>query len=352
MEIFFLTSLFNSTYVEAGELQKRITELAHSGKLEILLETSDGLKFVNINNVKYEGDIILGQNSHFHIDLKALSHSGRYIAYTLFGYYLDKGTIKIFDVATGNTEDIATFKEIAGLAISPDDKKIAFVATYDDLGPYNGVPMSIENIAAHFKQKTEHDSKVRGLFVIDLKSREIEKLIEKNVAYIENTAWSPDGSKILYQAGDQSHAIIDLETRASKKILDKDYSYTSWTHDSKRIIYLNDLYVDAKDSHYYSVDLNGQDKQLFLENKELNKISLFSGVYKIQTPIYTSPNGEFLLYGRSAGFKGSCCEAYVMDTSTKETIPVGYGEIGGWTFSSQFLWPKNESSAEAPTPET
>ena len=136
---------------------------------------------------------------------------------------------------------------------------------------------------------------------------------------------------IIYASGDGEKFIYNRETKSSQKILDKKASYTSWSHDSKRIYYLNDMAFISKDQNYYSINTDGGDKRLFIKNKPLSNFP-FRYIGRIGSPIYSSLDGRYLLYARNCDDQTFAEKVYVMDTQTNETAELGYGSIGGWTF--------------------
>ncbi len=320
----------------SGSLKERITELMHAGKLEILLYNSNEISFVNINNTEDASPLFGNWGTHVNYSQAILFPGARYLAYMLHGSYIGQDTIKMFNTVTGDTTDLITLKGIGGIALSPSGKELAY--TIDDKGvdwsTYKGVTLQ-ENIPLAFEQQQKFASQNQSLFVIDIESKMTEVLVESNVYTVENTAWSPDGKKIIYESGDGEKFVYDREAKTSTKILGKDTNYLSWFPDSSRIVYCD--WPNAKDDDFYSIKPDGSDKNLFLENKPLGHF--FPNDREIQSCIYFSPDGKYILFGRDTGFKGGSERVFVMDMETKEHISVGYGDIAGWTFSAQLTYP-------------
>ena len=164
----------------------------------------------------------------------------------------DKPQLFLLPVDGGEAQQITELKQgVAGFAWSPDGSKIAFSAgpDYEGDSPRDLTKevYRVTRTIYRFDAMGYLDDVVNNLYVLNVESGEVTQLTDDETHNV-NPRWSPDGSKILYDATmttDSSRAlypsirIIDLEGK-SEAILG-DWGETmnaNFTPDGKKIVFI------------------------------------------------------------------------------------------------------------------
>lgn len=147
-------------------------------------------------------------------------------------------------------------KRIISPILSPDEKKIAFLSDYKGEDTYS-------------------------LFVLNISSKEISKLLDSNTiyggGYNFNISWSPDSNEIAYANKDGFLNVINIKTKINTKLI-KGYN-PLFSPDGKQL-----LFSDSKYKPYAPLIYD-------LLSKQIQKLSAGSDVYNV----IWSPDVKYLI---------------------------------------------------------
>jgi len=232
----------------------------------------------------------------------------------------------VFILYTGSSDilcmvnsDGSALKEIVeihnvggGLSLSPDGKYIAFVGKL------------------HSKTEPEFDEKdpstwlpiYNSLILLNIQTQETIPIIENGVRNITSQAWSPDSKEICFRNIDHDIILYNIDTKSSKCIVKgggtkwkpTGGSDATWSPKGSRI-----SYRDIKTQDYYLINPYNMEKKRIIKNREsFWDIIRFIGM--VRGPLLWSPDGRFVLYGRSYGIDGKGTKPFVTELDTlKET---------------------------------
>lgn len=332
----------NSSY--ANSVKDQLVEYQHSGHLQICTWDSNEISIINMNNNR--AIPLMGNwGTHFNFSGCDLFPQGRFIAYSVSSpVFIKKDTVKIFDALNGNTKDLISFGVIAGFAISPDEKTMAIVADAEKRDfkfPEIADGTQGEAVTKYFQELQKIRSEFQSLYLLDMQTNKLDKVVDGNISSISNVAWSPNGTRLFYESGDGEHFIYTLTTKSSKKVLDRKASNLSWSADSNRIYF---RYYGIDDNAYYSISSDGADKKLFMKNTGVWSIPLIDNIGEIATPIVSSPDGKMIIYSRYSGIKGYPLRVFAQDLKSNHTVELGSGNVCGWSFDDQMKYYQKDSA--------
>lgn len=228
--------------------------------------------------------------------------------------------LKLLDLRGRVIENLLTLNRVNNLAWSPKREKIAIAGSEKP-----GVPLPPEaDDLKHFRLTFQNDS----LFIFDLNSRQLEKIVDSNVYQVSSTqAWSPDGKKLLYETVDKKIMSYDFETKTSQKLVD-DATNASWSPTGAWIAFQVD-HEDPSQQHYYLLKPDGTNRKLFFNNWKVEENWFRSqAIYHASRPVSWSPDGRFILFARRVTTirDETFDNLYLMRVSGSSSVKLGRAE--------------------------
>jgi len=237
-----------------------------------------------------------------------LSPDGRQVAFWKTAYpstshqYPDR--LLVMDVDGSNLHEVLHVFSGGSLSWSPDRQKIAFL----------GHVSEVEHKESLEQWQWSPMQPVRpvSLYVLDLRTQAVERLVKEDVIELTPQAWSPTSQQIVYVSVDRqvsSYDLSSLTVRHLAKGVDPTYAPTG-----DRI-----AYSKLNDDDYYLISSDGSNDELFFRNRRTLQYS------PVRSPLLWSPDGRFVLYTRIKGFFSELPTSFIMDTQTKqeERLPQG-----------------------------
>ena len=252
-------------------------------------------------------------NTYYDIRNGALSPDASQIAFTQRpSSSKDPWKLGLFllDLTSGSLHRLVEADEFGGLCWSPDGKKLVYVSR---------------------EGKEDQDPPGYALRILDLHTRQSDVLVQGDEYDVTNQAWSPDGHQVLYMlfaSQDQKQntlMIYDFPSRTVRKFV-KGGALATWSPKSDRITYRT---IEEDGAVLHLIRPDGQDDVILLRDKlDLNN--------NIVTPPLWSPDGEYLLYGRTFPPDPVGQVPYVFELSTKReaAVPAEASYAGLWGFHS------------------
>lgn len=216
----------------------------------------------------------------------------------------------------GNLEELHWLRG-PGISWSPDDKRIVFAA----------------------KAGGED-----ALYLVNVKSGDIEKSITLKLDGIYNPAWSPNGNEIAFMGVENGQSDLyayDLQTEKSRKITDDLFSDVepSWSADGKKLVFSSDrdanvgdnvpvnfspINVKMKNYDVYEINADGSDMRRIVDNE-----------FPDRAPIY-SPDERYIAFESD---RSGISNIYIKDMQTGEEWPITNVLTGAF----QPTWGRNEN---------
>lgn len=258
------------------------------------------------------------------------------------------------------TPDEWPSKNLGSYAVSPDSSTIAFVvSSYDNKTqqtlssiyamPIDGgeatvvlSPQEQYNIGSvcwlHGSEKMIFSAAIRdgekqliySLCSIDIGNHKIERLIDLDEFSINSQAVAGNNDNVLLSAAGGKILTYNIQDGLLTEIADG--MYPTWIPASNKISF------QGKDKNYYSIDSDGKNKSLLIENKSLGR-DQDNNVYAdvINGELLWSPDGRFVYFERIASDAQPAPDEYylpyIMDIKTKEVAKLPsefYHGIKSW----------------------
>ena len=245
------------------------------------------------------------------------------------------------------------------LSLSPYGDKIAFVCNDDNFNRYSTC-LLVSNIdgnhqrklieahgigtiawspdgknIAYLQSEWTNNKEIWSLKTINLQGN--IKTLTQDVYFLSSLSWSPDSQKIVFTSQDGLVTIIDVDSGKLRKVVKGDF--VSWSPTGE-IVYRDyegdkphwtEYHSDggftdyfASGEKFYIMNADGTDKRLFLNvKKKLRGLFDFLTVPGVSTPMTWSPDGKFVIFGRSyVSFPSYATRIYVMEVSTKKVVKI------------------------------
>jgi Tol biopolymer transport system component len=303
-------------------LKKQFMDLQKEGKLKILTTTSRDIGLLDVKTGNWKS--VLERDEPYSVHHFTFFPDGSrglhaLPQHRLIGLVPTFSFLEVLALKSGHVSRLLQFADIAGHALSSDGTKIVFAGVAQVPVIENPTPQDL--LLRRYASAMDH-----SLYLFDIPSRKLEKLVEKEGSNVPSVAsWSPDGSKVLYQTTWSELSVYDFPTRSTWRVLEK-FTNVSWSPDGSRIYYQHPtpLIVPKGDRNYYSIKPDGTGKELLLDNsKNEIGIPIIHHIGRIGTPLYPSPDGRFILFGRVRGNLEIHHRVYVMDLQTRKTVALG-----------------------------
>ncbi len=172
------------------------------------------------------------------------------------------------------------------IAWSPDGKKIAFLS----------------DLIGKFQEEG-------SLYVVDVDTKVVRKILTNGVDSLSYQAWSPAGDKIVY--GYQGKMFI-FDLKQKKKVSLGEGGGPSWSPVENKILY---YHPDKKTLNVITVndagEVESEDQLVYSDRLEKGG--------EITGPIFWFPNGKFILFGHLSPSDTEVGFPYLLKLETKET---------------------------------
>ncbi len=272
---------------------KKLVDAKNGGRLNIAPAVSPNGKYF----------IFLSEKDIFSIDL--------YLADAKTGSIIKKLSTR---TKTSHLDDLAGFNSSG--TWSPNSQKYAFVIY----------------------------SKGRNKIVISdiVKNKVVSEFFIKNIASIENLAWSPDGTTILFSAlkeGQSDLYTVNISNQKVTQITNDKYAnmQPNWSPDGKTIVFTTDFATSAKNN------LSNKASFAFLDvaTGKILYPKVFVGADNLN-PVFTASGEEVLFLSDREGFRD--LYAYNIDAQTVTQKTNFYTGISGITKYSSALTYSNKTN--------
>jgi WD40 repeat protein len=253
----------------------------------------------------------------------ALSPNGRNIAFVISNYdFQIKKMLNALHIMSLNNHNTSTilppreFPNIGSICWLPNGKKIIFVATFQ-----------VEEDTSTASPKLYY-----SLCSLDVITGNIDKLINIDQFGINSQSISPDGSEVVLSVNGKGIFIYNFEKGKLTKLADG--MWPTWSPTDKIIVFY------GLDENYYSINPDGTNKKLFINNEPLSKKQdmpkggLGEYIDKIYGELLWSPDAKYIYFERAA-VDSTLADteyyiAYIMEVETKQEIRLSTSGIKSW----------------------
>jgi len=240
------------------------------------------------------------------LGMPILSPRGRQVACWIgdTSVFKSEGDLLIVDVTGEHPREVLYVAERGSLAWSPDEQKIAFLGHASEA--------EYQESLNNWEWQPLQPLRPVSLYVLDLQTKRVERLVKDDVIELTSQAWSPNGQQIAYMSVDRQVCIFDLQHQVVRRVAAGGDPTFAPTGDKI-------AYAKLGSNDYYLISADGSYEELFLKNnKPTFRYSPVMG------PLLWSPDGRFVLYERTRSLS-ELPTPFVMDVQTKqeERLPQG-----------------------------
>jgi Tol biopolymer transport system component len=244
-----------------ADLLNQIREKAKSENWVVVLHSSNGISYFDIASNTF---------SELH-SAPSDTIDASYVGFASFNPTGEKVTfaersggrrnLVVYDLRSKERDVLLTMPYVAGARWSPSGNRIAFQGREREMGDYN-------------------------LYLYDSDTKVTSVLVSGGIQQVDSVSWAPDGKQIVYQAGQNDIAVVDLIGRSITR-LDKGW-YPSWSPNGRYISYIT---AEGRSPSHVLYDTTTKQKRPILAGES-------AGPYTIW-----SPDSQYLAYSSvSRGF--------------------------------------------------